>query len=91
LNRFGRKKTEPNRTEINRFEPVFGLVRFKKLKKNSVWLFILVQNRIELEMLSRHSFINSKFNMEWVIEKFYFFFQIIAFQVFLNIKLIDPS
>jgi hypothetical protein len=28
------KKTEPNRTEINRFEPVFGSVRFKKLKKN---------------------------------------------------------
>jgi hypothetical protein len=34
LNRFGREKTEPNRTEINRFEPVFGSVRFKKLKKN---------------------------------------------------------
>ena len=31
LNRFGREK---NRTEINRFEPVFSLVRFKKLKKN---------------------------------------------------------
>jgi hypothetical protein len=27
------KKIEPNRTEINRFEPVFGSVRFKKLKK----------------------------------------------------------
>jgi hypothetical protein len=27
------KKTELNRTEINRFEPVFGSVRFKKLKK----------------------------------------------------------
>jgi hypothetical protein len=27
------KKTEPNRTEIIRFEPVFGSVRFKKLKK----------------------------------------------------------
>jgi hypothetical protein len=27
------KKTEPNRTESNRFEPVFGSVRFKKLKK----------------------------------------------------------
>jgi hypothetical protein len=26
LNRFGREKT---RTEINRFEPVFGLVRFE--------------------------------------------------------------
>jgi hypothetical protein len=24
------EKTEPNRTEINRFEPVFGSVRFKK-------------------------------------------------------------
>jgi hypothetical protein len=47
------KKTEPNRTKINRFEPVFGSVRFKKLKKNnSVWLFILVQNRNEPEMLS---------------------------------------
>jgi len=31
LNRFGREK---NRTEINRFGPVFGSVRFKKLKKN---------------------------------------------------------
>jgi len=30
------KKTEPNRTEINRFEPVFGSVQFKKLKKNLV-------------------------------------------------------
>jgi hypothetical protein len=47
------KKTEPNRTEINRFELVFGSVRFKKLKKiKSVWLFILVQNRTEPEMLS---------------------------------------
>jgi len=27
------KITEPNRTEINRFEAVFGSVRFKKLKK----------------------------------------------------------
>jgi len=27
------KKTKPNRTEINRFEPVFGSVRFKNLKK----------------------------------------------------------
>jgi hypothetical protein len=36
LNRFGKEKnqTEPNRTEINLFEPVFGSVRFKKLKKN---------------------------------------------------------
>jgi hypothetical protein len=47
------KKTKPNRTEINRFEPVFGSVLFKKLKKiKSVWLFILVQNRTEPEMLS---------------------------------------
>jgi hypothetical protein len=28
------KGKKPNRTEINRFEPVFGSVRFKKLKKN---------------------------------------------------------
>jgi hypothetical protein len=28
------------------------LVQFKKLKKKSVWLFILVQNRTEPEMLS---------------------------------------
>lgn len=27
------KEKKPNRTEINRFEPVFGSVRFKKLKK----------------------------------------------------------
>jgi hypothetical protein len=27
------KKTEPNRTEINQFELVFGSVRFKKFKK----------------------------------------------------------
>jgi hypothetical protein len=57
LNRFGRGKnqTEPNRTEINRFEPVFGSVRFKKLKKKLIWLFILVQNRTEPEMLSPSS------------------------------------
>jgi hypothetical protein len=36
------KGKKPNRTEINRFEPVFGSVWFKKLKKKSVWLFILV-------------------------------------------------
>jgi hypothetical protein len=29
LNQFGRKKTEPNQTEINRFEQGFGLVQFK--------------------------------------------------------------
>jgi len=47
------KGKKPNRPEINRFEPVFGSVRFKKLKKiNSVWLFILIQNRTEPEMLS---------------------------------------
>jgi hypothetical protein len=46
------KKTKPNRIEINWFEPVFSSVRFKKLKKKSVWLFILVQNRTEPEMLS---------------------------------------
>jgi hypothetical protein len=43
------KQTEPNRTEINRFEPVFGSVQ--KLKK-TVWLFIFVQNRTEPKMLS---------------------------------------
>jgi hypothetical protein len=34
LNRFGREKnwTEPNRTEINPFEPVFGSIQ--KIKKN---------------------------------------------------------
>jgi hypothetical protein len=46
------KGKKPNRTEINRFEPVFGLVRFKNLKKKLVWLFILVQNRTEPKMLS---------------------------------------
>jgi hypothetical protein len=29
------RKTEPNRTEINRFEPVFGSVRFKNYKKKN--------------------------------------------------------
>jgi hypothetical protein len=47
---------EKNRTEINRFEPVFGSVRFKKLKKiKSVWLFILVQNQTKPEMLNSTS------------------------------------
>jgi len=42
LNRFGREK---NQTEINRFEPVFGSVRFKKLKKiNLVVYFGLKPN-----------------------------------------------
>jgi hypothetical protein len=50
LNRFGRKK---NQTKINRFELIFSSVRFKKLKKNnSIWLFILVQNRTGPEMPS---------------------------------------
>jgi hypothetical protein len=34
------KKTKPNQTEINRFEPVFGSVRFKKLKKNKIGLVV---------------------------------------------------
>jgi hypothetical protein len=43
LNRFGREK---NQTEINRFEPVFGSVRFKKLKKiDLVVYFGLKPNR----------------------------------------------
>ena len=48
------KKPKPNRTEINRFEPVFGSVRFQNLKKKKkpVWLFILVQNWTEPKMLS---------------------------------------
>jgi hypothetical protein len=29
------KKTGPNRTEHGQFEPVFGSVRFKNLKKNN--------------------------------------------------------
>jgi hypothetical protein len=53
LNRFGREKTEPNRTEINRFESVFGSVQFNsKTLQKLVWLFILVQNRIGPKMLS---------------------------------------
>jgi hypothetical protein len=43
LNRFGRGK---NRTEINQFEPVFGSVQFKKLKKiDLVVYFGLKPNR----------------------------------------------
>jgi len=34
------KGKKPNRTEINRFEPVFGSVRFKKLKKNKFGLVV---------------------------------------------------
>jgi len=33
LNGLEGKKTEPNRTEHGRFEPVFGSVRFQNLKK----------------------------------------------------------
>ena len=33
LNGLEGKKTEPNRTEYGRFEPVFGSVRFQNLKK----------------------------------------------------------
>ena len=48
-----RKKTGPNRTEHGRFEPVFGSVRFKHLKKIiSVRLLILAQNRTEPKMLT---------------------------------------
>jgi hypothetical protein len=36
LNRFGREK---NRTEINRFEPVLGSIRFKKKKFGLVVYF----------------------------------------------------
>jgi hypothetical protein len=47
------KGKKPNRTEINWFEPVFGFGLVQKLKKtNSVWLFILVQNRTEPKMFS---------------------------------------
>ena len=49
--RFGREKTKPNRTKINRFELVFGSVQ-KLKKKILVWLFILVQNRTEPKMFS---------------------------------------
>jgi hypothetical protein len=38
LNGLEGKKTEPNRTEHGRFEPVFGSVRFKNLKKNNFGL-----------------------------------------------------
>jgi hypothetical protein len=47
------EKTEPNRTEINRFESVS--VRFGSKTKNkikSIWLYILVQNRTGPKMLS---------------------------------------
>jgi hypothetical protein len=40
LNGLKEKKTEPNRTEHGRFEPVFGLVRFQDLKKNNFNLVI---------------------------------------------------
>jgi hypothetical protein len=43
------KKTEPNRTEINRLEPVFGSVQLKNLKKkiSLVVYFGLKPDRIE--------------------------------------------
>jgi hypothetical protein len=34
------EKTEPNRTEHGWFEPVFGSVRFKNLKKNNFSLIV---------------------------------------------------
>jgi len=40
LNGLEGKKTEPNRTEYGRFEPVFGSVRFKNLKNNNFGLVI---------------------------------------------------
>jgi hypothetical protein len=40
LNGLEGKKTEPNRTEHGRFEPVFGSVRFQNLKKNNFNLVI---------------------------------------------------
>ena len=52
LNRFGRgkKRTEPKLIGLNRFSVRFG---FKtKNKINSVWLFILNQNRTGPKMLS---------------------------------------
>jgi hypothetical protein len=39
----GLEGKKPNRTKINRLEPIFGSVQ--KLKKKSVWFFILFQNR----------------------------------------------
>jgi hypothetical protein len=52
LNRFGRGKnrTEPKLIGLNRFSVRFGSKT--KKKTNSVWLFILVQNRTEPKMLS---------------------------------------
>jgi len=52
LNRFGREK---NRTELKLISLNRFLIRFgskTKKKTNSVWLFILVQNRTEPKMLS---------------------------------------
>jgi hypothetical protein len=42
------KQTEPKLIDLNRFSVQFG----SKTKKKTVWLFILVQNRTELKMLS---------------------------------------
>jgi hypothetical protein len=47
------EKTEPNRTEHGWFEPVFGSVRFKNLKKNNFSLIVFfIQNQTESKMLS---------------------------------------
>ena len=55
------KGKKPNRTEpkligLNRFSVWFGSK--KNLKFFSIWLFILVQNRTEPEMLSPSYFLN---------------------------------
>jgi hypothetical protein len=55
------KGKKPNRTEINRFESVFGSVQ--KIKKKSVLLFILVQNRTEPEMFSPSFYSNTTFSI----------------------------
>jgi hypothetical protein len=59
LNRFGREKnrTEPKLICLNRFSVRFGSVQ-KIKKSNSVWLFILIQNRTEPEMLSPNATIH---------------------------------
>jgi hypothetical protein len=68
------KKTELNRTEINRFEPVFGSVRFKKLKKKFglVIYFGLKPDRTgnaqlstELRMYRRFSLVCVKDPLPW--------------------------
>ena len=54
LNWFEREKnrTEPNRTWSVRINFRFGSVQKIEKKKNSVWLFILTQNRTEPKMLT---------------------------------------